>query len=86
MFLFYTLMCWNYQNWAKETLLESNRDLPEICLKTFFGDCHVRAEDDVKQKKSSRESYGEFSANRSRLTIRLILSSDAPDIAALPKP
>ena len=70
MFLFYTLMCRNYQNWAKETLLESNLDFSEIYLKTIF-------EDDVKWKKSSRKSCRECSAARSRHKIHPNRSSDA---------
>ena len=84
MFLFYTLLCRNYleiDKNAKGVVLEVDSDFPEICpslqiLKIFC----FHSEDDVKWKKSSRESCREFSPNGSghKIPIRVRTAEISP--------
>jgi hypothetical protein len=76
MFLFYTLMCRNYQKykwkpcWSQiGTFLKS---VPELFSKMVT----LRVEDDVKRKTLQLQSCREFHGKRSGHKIHLILSPD----------
>jgi hypothetical protein len=76
MFLFYTLMCRNYQEykwkpcWSQiGTFLKS---VPECFSKMVM----LRVEDGIKRKTLQLQSYREFHSKRSGHKIRLIPSPD----------
>ena len=83
MFLFYSLMCRNYQEYKRKHCWSRIWTFLKSVWKLFSNIDPFRPEDDVKLKKSSHESCREFSPNNSRVKIRPNRSPDGgekPDL------
>jgi hypothetical protein len=78
MFLFYTLICRNYQEYKWKSCWSQigtfQKSVPELFSKMVM----LRVEDSVKRKTLQLQSCREFHGKHSRHKIRLILRPDGP--------
>jgi hypothetical protein len=86
MFLFYSLMCRNYQEYKRKPCWSRIGTFLKSVWKLFLKIGTYRTEDDVKRKNSSRESCREFSPNGSGHKIRPNPSPDGRDKPDLLQP
>jgi hypothetical protein len=74
MFLFYTLMCRNYQEYKWKPCWTQIGTFLKSMSELFLKMVTLRVEDDVKRKTHQLQSCREFHGKRSEHKIRLILS------------
>ena len=86
MFLFYSLMCSNYQKYKRKPCWSRIGTFLKSIWKLFLKIVTLRVEDGVKRKSRRRQSCRKFSAERSRHKIRLIPSPDGRDKPDLLQP
>ena len=86
MFLFYTLMCRNYQEYKRKPCWSQigtfQKSVPELFSKMVT----LRVEDGVKRKFPQRQICWKFREERSRHKIQLIPSPDGRDKPDLLQP
>jgi hypothetical protein len=83
MFLFYTLMCKNYQEYKWKSCWSQIGTFLKSALELFSKIVTLRVEDGIKRKTLQLQSCREFHGKRFRYKIRLIPSTDGrvrPDL------